>query len=467
MVMAEPQPARARAAKPAALAIITASVGASLALVGLDLRQAIVLTIFTLEMVGIILYWELKLAFATAGVMLLFLTGSLNPEHFAKFAYVDVLLFLLCMMIVVKFLEDRGFFELMIHYLTAKVRSAYLLLIVLMFMTAILSSLVGVITAALFMVPIMLRLTLRYHVNSTPFIFMIVFAANVGSGATPVGSPVGVMFALKVGLTFSEFLRWSAPISFLALGVIVAYCFAVFSRDLRELNERIKVVGPGLRGEVALSRREVLECAALMGAVILMIGTHRTVENLLALEEGTALIVAGMVGAAAVLFIERRRLRDVVEAGVDWYTLLFFAFLFASVGALENAGVDELLSHGVFELCGGDMLQLLMLLGWACGFLSAFLDNVLVAAFFISVIRKLELAGVNVYPLWWSVLFAATYFGNATVIASTANIVAVSMLESRKAGRITFAEWVKYGLTVSVITLAVALALLCAQAPSA
>jgi len=417
-------------------------------------------------MLGIILYWELKLAFAIAGVFLLFITGALNMEYFAKFIYVDVLLFLLCMMIIVKYLEDRGFFELMIYYLTSKIRNAYLLLASLMLVTALLSSLVGVITAALFMVPIILKLTLRYHVDSIPFILMVIFAANVGSGATPVGSPVGIMFTLRVGLSFSEFIRWSAPISYFSLIVIILYCFKIFSRDLRELSERIKLVGSSSSSQtVSVNREEVLKCALLMIAVIVSIALHHDIEEILELERGTALIASVMGGAFAVLLMERERVRDMIETGVDWYTLLFFAFLFASVGALEHAGVNELLSYGILNLCGDELIQLLLLLSWLCGILSAFLDNVLVVAFFISVVRELQAIGIEVYPLWWGILFAATHFGNATIIASTANIVAVSMLESRKAGRITFAQWAKYGLAVSAISLLTALILLYLQIP--
>lgn len=454
----------AKYVKPTMIPLITISIAILLTMLGLNLRQTIVLSIFTLEIIGIILYWELKLAFAIAGVFLLFLTGALNMEYFAKFIYVDVLLFLLCMMIIVKYLEDRGFFELMIFYLTSKVRNAYILLVSLMLMTALFSSLVGVITAALFMVPIILKLTLRYHVNSIPFILMVVFAANTGSGATPVGSPVGVMFALRAGLSFSEFIRWSAPISYFSLIVIMLYCFKSFSGDLRELNERMKLVrGTSSSQEFPFNKKEVLKCALLMASIIISIALHHDIEEFLELERGTALIISAMGGAFIVLFMERGRIRDIIEVGVDWYTLLFFAFLFSSVGALEHVGVNEVLSYGVLSICGKEPIQLLILLSCSCGILSAFLDNVLVVAFFISVVRELQAMGINAYSLWWGVLFAATYFGNATIIASTANIVAVSILESRKAGRITFIQWAKYGFIVSAISLLTALALLYVQ----
>jgi len=65
--------------------------------------------------------------------------------------------------------------------------------------------------------------------------------------------------------------------------------------------------------------------------------------------------------------------------------------------------------------------------------------------------------------MWWGMLFGATLFGNLTMIGSTANIVAVGMLERRKMGHIKFREWIKPGLLVSVPTLALASVLIYVQ----
>jgi Na+/H+ antiporter NhaD/arsenite permease-like protein len=73
--------------------------------------------------------------------------------------------------------------------------------------------------------------------------------------------------------------------------------------------------------------------------------------------------------------------------------------------------------------------------------------------------------GVYNYPLWWGLLFAGTFFGNLTLIGSTANIVALGMLERQKRGHITLIEWIKPGALVSIPTLTVALILLYIQIP--
>jgi Na+/H+ antiporter NhaD/arsenite permease-like protein len=53
--------------------------------------------------------------------------------------------------------------------------------------------------------------------------------------------------------------------------------------------------------------------------------------------------------------------------------------------------------------------------------------------------------------------------GNMTVICSTANIIAVGVLEKRGHGTIKFGEWFKIGFIVSIVSMAIATALLAVQ----
>ena len=57
------------------------------------------------------------------------------------------------------------------------------------------------------------------------------------------------------------------------------------------------------------------------------------------------------------------------------------------------------------------------------------MDNVLAVASFIPVVGDLADVGVQVTPLWWGMLMGGTILGNLTFIGSTANIVAIGMLE--------------------------------------
>jgi len=100
-----------------------------------------------------------------------------------------------------------------------------------------------------------------------------------------------------------------------------------------------------------------------------------------------------------------------------------------------------------------DALTTLVFLG--SGIVSSFLDNVVVVAALIPIIKDLIATDPIRKILWWALLFGACFGGNLTIIGSTANIIAVGALEKARKRSIAFWEWFKPGLIVSVITLVV------------
>ena len=88
--------------------------------------------------------------------------------------------------------------------------------------------------------------------------------------------------------------------------------------------------------------------------------------------------------------------------------------------------------------------------------LSAVMDNVLAVATLIPVLEDLEALGVFTRPLWWGLLFGGTFFGNLTMIGSTANIVALGILERDEGIHVRFGQWLGPGAVVAIPTLLLA-----------
>lgn len=81
--------------------------------------------------------------------------------------------------------------------------------------------------------------------------------------------------------------------------------------------------------------------------------------------------------------MQRDKAREPVERRVDWWTLAFFIFLFASVGTLQLSGVTTLIANGVFELSGGDETRLFFVFSTVSGLTGALMSNILAVATFI------------------------------------------------------------------------------------
>jgi len=173
-----------------------------------------------------------------------------------------------------------------------------------------------------------------------------------------------------------------------------------------------------------------------------------------------------MVGAAlamggVVLLLRGGKARELVERRVDWWTLSFFMMLFASVGTLQDTGVTSVIASKLSGSGRSDM-AIIQIIGWATGWLSAFLDNVLAVATFMPVVHGVRVEAGRPFSsaIYWMMLFGGTFMGNMTIIGSTANIVACGLLEKRGHGTIKFGYWMKIGFIVSIASMLVATALL-------
>src|SRR5882757_3630582 len=177
-------------------------------------RQILSIGIFSMFIYGTLLFGDFRLAFAFGGIALLMGLNLLSVEGFTQSASLNVIIFLVGMFLVIGYLEENQFFETVVEGILAWVGPRpKVLLIVLMLMGTVAAALVDEVTSILFMTGTMLHITTRHKLNPVPFVIMLVFATNIGSAASSIGNPIGVMIALKAGFSFLEFLRWSAPIA--------------------------------------------------------------------------------------------------------------------------------------------------------------------------------------------------------------------------------------------------------------
>lgn len=449
-----------------AIVVLTLITAVACTLLGLNNAQIISTTIFGFTVYATLLFWEIRVPFAFLGVVCLLGFGVLDIPHLIEFASFDIILFLIGMMMVAGFLEERRFFEYLLNRIIKIVGPrAERLIIVLMIMAALFAALVDEVTSILFMTATVLHIIDRYKLDPIPFIIMIVFATNIGSSATVVGNPIGVMIALKGGLTFIDFIRWATPISVLALLATILLSTKFFSGQIKELDERMKSSGARGIGRFRLPKKSLRISWALFLGTIVFLVLHQQIEELLHLEKNAMLIGVALAAAAVALFIDRENARELLERRVDWWTLIFFALLFAKVGTLKYVGTTDLIAGALFSVSGGSDVNLLIIFTWVTAVLSGFMDNILAVATFVPVVHDLGLIGMFDFPLWWGMLFAGTFFGNLTMIGSTANIVALGMLERGGRKTVTFSQWIKVGAPIAIITLALAMLLLYLQLP--
>jgi di/tricarboxylate transporter len=257
---------------------------------------------------------------------------------------------------------------------------------------------------------------------------------------------------------------------------------SVSENPLSSTYYRTESVSPSIDLE---ARKTYRICWAILGGLIFLLVTHGQSEHLLGalfnvprvsaegqmekaadgsilygLKEGTMMVAAALIMGCIVLLMSRERARELVERRVDWWTLSFFMMLFASVGTLQDTAVTNVVAARLGG--GGGEMATIQIVGWATGWLSAFLDNVLAVATFMPVVHDIRLQAGPTYSsaIYWFMLFGGTFMGNMTIIGSTANIVAVGLLEKRGHGTIPFGYWMKIGFIVAIVSMLVATVML-------
>ena len=427
--------------------------------------QILAVTIFSSFILGTLFYWPCRLAFALIGMTLLLAGRVIDIPHLIEFANMDIILFLIGMMIVIGFLEERRFFEVVMERLLAAIGPRPRLLLAAMMGLAMLSAaLVDEVTSILFMTTLMLHLTTRCKVAPLPFVMLMVFATNIGSSATVVGNPIGVLIALRAGLTFTDFLRWATPISLATLALIIPIGFCYFRRPIAALADGLAHAHGQAIAVEQVPAKEFRLALTLFLVTITALIAHHALEEWLRLEHNTLLLGIPFLMAGIALLLEGENARRLFEKRVDWWTLAFFILLFASVGTLRYVGVTDRIAAGLTAVAGHHTIGMLALIMVVAAVLTALLDNILVVATFVPILYDLGTAGLTLAPLWWGLLFAGTLGGNATMIGSTANIVAIGVLE-RHGETLRFADWLKPGLIITIPTLLLAFLLLVLQLP--
>lgn len=394
-----------------------------------------------------------RIAIALGGAAAMFVIGATDADKafYSHETGIDwnVIFLLLGMMIIVGVIHKTGLFEFLaikaIKIADGSPRKALVFLVILV---AVASAILDNVTTILLAVPMTIIACKQLNVNPIPFLLSEVFASNIGGASTLVGDPPNIIIASRAGLSFNDFLIHMAPLVIVAMFVITPMLVWMFRKDLvntpedrariHEIDEFSYLKNPEL----------LKKSLAVLSLVVVGFLAHSAIH--------TEPSVIALLGAGLLIAISGLKPVDYVQ-DVEWGTLVFFAGLFVMVGALVNVGALQMLSDylaaqvaGKPELATGVLLVLSTVV-------SAIVDNIPYVATMSPVVADLSAAVPAQHGdvLWWALAFGADFGGNATIIGASANVVAVGL--AAKAGiKISFWQFAKYGIPVTIVSIAIA-----------
>lgn len=442
------------------LILISCLLGLSSRFIGLNVHQALSIAVFSVSILGTLFFWDFRLAFAFLGTSILLITQTIDVDTLIKSSSLEVILFLIGMMILVGLLKDTGFFAWIVSLiLRIKNLTANRFLVLISVISALLACAVDEVTSIIFMVAAVFEICDYFEVDPTPFLIISVLATNIGSSGTALGNPIGILIASKSGLTFEDFILKAFPVMLVCLAVTIIIVKLWYRKHLQELDQKIQKFGAN---EILIKlisippERELKIGLGVFGATLFFIALHHRLELLWHLKSNTILLTMPLISSGLVMLWKYKKARYYVEREVEWWTLLFFILLFAQAGTLKFTGATDVLAQRIAALAGHSPSILVGMILWAASIGSSVLDNVILVAAFIPVIQSFHGLNFSLQALWWALLFGGCLGGNITLVGSTANIVALGILEKEKNIHITFFRWFWIGLIVGLITTGIA-----------
>ena len=390
---------------------------------------------------------------AVVGATIMLATGIVDQG--SAFARIDlnVILLLAGMMVMISIVKRSGLFEwLAISAAKATGGRPILLLITLPLITAVTSAFLDNVTTMILIIPITLVIADTLGINPVPLIISETFASNIGGTATLIGDPPHMLIGSAANLSFLDFLTNLAPIVAIILVVFTVIISLTLGRELRRTAPKTAALA-SLTPKKAIKDKYLLWKSV---GVLAVVFTLFVLQDALGIKPATV----ALIGASLLLILSQLPPREakmdsmgVLLVEIDWPTLFFFIGMFIMVAGLEAAGVIAVVANLVVNLTRRHPLLTAILILWGSAFMTMILSAVPFVVATIPVIQALAAQGVGpVEPLWWALSLGAALGANGTFIGSAANMVVIG-ISTRSGHKISFAEFTKRGLPITIVSL--------------
>lgn len=374
------------------------------------------------------------------------LDGVLNPTYFIQYVDFNVIFLLVSMMIIVSITTRSGVFNYIANNLLKMTKGHPIaILAVLGIFTAVTSAFLDNVTTVILIMPITFFIAKELDIDPIPYLLTEIFASNIGGTATLIGDPPNIIIGSAAGFSFMDFVNNLTVVVAIILVVVLALLSLIFKKKLHASEEKMKEVANIDNSNTIKDKALLIRSMTVLGLVILGFVTH----DITHIET----CVAAMLGASFLLLFEKPTdiLRD-----VEWNTIFFFIGLFIIIGGVEASGGIKLMAEWILKVTQGSQEAASMLILWASGVISGFIDNIPYTATMSPMLVEIEKAMGTDYttPLWWCLSLGACLGGNMTMIGAAANVI-VSETSAKHGHPMFFLRFMKYGVLIVLISLAI------------
>lgn len=386
---------------------------------------------------------------ALVGATLMMITGAISFDEASRAIDYETIALLFGMMVVVAFLRLAGFFERLTRWTLSRVSTAHGLLVATIGLSGALSAFLVNDIVCLALTPLVIQLTRRLKLHPLPHLIGLATAANIGSSATITGNPQNMIIGGLSHIPYWRFAMRLAPVAVVGLAINYLMIAIVYRRLLREPAASSNA--DDVEERERLRRRFARDPHARHFVYRWLLG-----KSVLVTLAAIALFFSGLpialvaLGAAAVLLLGRVR-PEKIFVQVDWTLLVMFTGLFVVVHAFAT----NVVSHWGIENWHPIIEHPVDVLSVASAALSNLVSNVPAVLLFKPIIPAMPAASQE--TAWLALAMSSTMAGNLTLLGSVANLI-VAENARRQGVTISFWEYLRVGLPLTLVTLAAGVA---------
>ncbi len=172
-----------------------------------------------------------------------------------------------------------------------------------------------------------------------------------------------------------------------------------------------------------------------------------------------SLAESALLGAVLLLLLSGVDIHEALD-NVEWPTLLFFAALFVIIVGTIEMGLIGVIADGTIGIIGDNLVIAIVLIVWVSALVSFVIGAIPSTATMIPIVSAISLSLGNLdsiggpTTLYWALSLGCCLGGNGTPIGTAASMVVVGYSE-RTHHAISFKEFMKVSLPVTIITLTI------------
>ena len=314
--------------------------------------------------------------------------------------------------------------------------------------------------------PFIYYFTRNARLDPVPYLIAEFFAANTWSMMLYIGNPTNIVIATAYDITFTQYLAWMFLPTIAAGATNAALLYLIFRKKIDRPFAPHQDIDPA---SALTDRTGAILGVSLLALCIVALAVAPYIGFEMwpvALAFAIGLMIILVIRDSYMAMLRRITRWQNLAVGrtmqrIPWSIIPFVGALFITVEALRIYGITDLVGSNLQSLAGSGPFSIVFVYGISSALAANVLNNIPMTVASISVMRPL-VGTPALLPAAFAVAIGSNLGANITPLGALAGIMWMSIL-SRRRFKITFAMFVRYGLMVTPVTLAVALGVLALQ----